>query len=179
LPGVDDIRISPPSRAIASRTRSRPTAAAGQLVGLVARRHAGIEQRRHHVVVGGQRGPGRGPSAALDQALAQLLDVDAAAVVGDLDHHQVALGARRDLDRRRRRSCRASTRSAGGSMPWATALRRIWISGSVIFSATALSNSVSSPRVRSSTLTPAPAPPRAGPARAGRTARARSACGPG
>ena len=45
-------------------------------------------------------------------------------------------------------------RSSGGSMPWATALRSSCVIGSTSCSATALSNSVSSPSVRSSTLWP-------------------------
>ena len=49
----------------------------------------------------------------------------------------------------------AARRSPGGSIPWATALRSRWIIGSTISSATALSNSVSPPRVTSSTRLPA------------------------
>ena len=94
------------------------------------------------------------PLPGRDQPLAQRGGVDAAAVIGDLEHEQVAVLARADRDRRGRRACRCAARSSGGSTPCATALRRSCVIGSTSCSATALSNSVSSPIVRSSTRTP-------------------------
>ena len=80
--------------------------------------------------------------------------VDAAAVVGDLEHEQVAVLARADRDRRGRAACRARRARRAARSPCATALRSSCVIGSTSCSATALSNSVSSPSVRSSTRTP-------------------------
>ena len=56
--------------------------------------------------------------------------VDALAVVGDLDHDLAGLVAGFDADACPRRFLPARMRSSAVSMPWSTALRTMWVSGS-------------------------------------------------
>ena len=92
--------------------------------------------------------------AALDGPGPHALAVDAAAVVGDLDDDVAA-----DVGRRRARTVPCAglpfaLRSSGDSMPWSTALRIMWISGSNSCSITVLSTSVVSPLMSRRTFLP-------------------------
>ncbi len=76
---------------------------------------------------------------------AEPFGVDAAAVVGDLDVDLAAFVEGVQGQTTLRPACRAASRSSGGSMPWSTALRTRWVSGSLMASRSVLSSSVSSP----------------------------------
>ena len=96
----------------------------------------------------------RGARPLLDGLLRDPLDVDAGAVVGDLDRDVAALVVRPQRERALRVLARGDPRAPASSMPWSTALRTRWVSGSLTASSRLRSSSVSLPCMTSWTCLP-------------------------
>ena len=138
----------PPIRSMFVLTTSMPDAAAGDVGDRVGGGEAGRKISSHGLAVAHAGALRRAVTSPRSTALARDLGgVDAGAVVGDLDVDLAALveGAQRAACPRR--ACRRRRGPSGVSMPWSTALRTRWVSGSLIASRIVLSSSVSLPSI--------------------------------
>ena len=116
-PSLLSTSTMPPIRSTFERTTSMPTPRPEIEVTSLA-----VERPASKISASCSRGVSCAASALLDDAggdrlLDQLLAVDAAAVVVDVDQDLVARLARRDRTACRSRACRPCRRSAGFSMP--------------------------------------------------------------
>ena len=153
-PAADLMSMMPPIWSMLVFTTSMPTPRPETEVTAAAVEKPGREDELGDLRVGHPLDLGLGREPALDRLGLDRVEVEAAAVVGDLDGDVAALVIGGEADRARAPACRPRARSAGVSRPWSAELRTMWVSGSLMRSSTWRSSSVSAPCITSSICLP-------------------------